>query len=197
MRLVQDPRVTVRPLVPGDYAEVHRIEAQTYTTSAARVPADADPEELARLLWNGVLAQSVVREARSDALVGLVTCYDADLRHGHAWVAVRAVPECVGDGLALLGLGHLVTDLFREWPLRVLYAETTPSALRRFRSALGASAEVVGVLRGHRLVAGVPTDRVLLSVDGLAWSRSMGPRLVRRRSLATAARIELRAEPGS
>lgn len=188
MKVIHDPRLTLRPVVPGDYPALVRLESDS-ATGPERIRPEASPTEVAQLLWNGVQAQATVRATATDELVGLVTCYDADLRNGHAWLAVRSTADQVGTGLAMLGLGHLVTDLFREWPLRTLYALTSDRALPRFASILGRTATVQGVLRGYRLDDGAPADRTILAVERDAWLGHHGARLLRRRTLPHVARI--------
>ena len=193
MRVQRDPRVTVRPLAPDRYDAIHRMESSNQF-GPHRIDADATADELIGALWNGVLTQCTVHATTTDELVGLVTCYDADVRNRNGWIAVRSTPDRIGSGLALLGLAHLITDLFGDWQMRSLRAETTPSALAQFASALGPVARVEGVLTGYRLVGGEPQDRILLAIDAHPWMATTGARMLRRRTLVRP-RAQIRPGP--
>ncbi|MCU1357203.1 MAG: hypothetical protein JWM89_2621 [Acidimicrobiales bacterium] len=187
MSILHDPRVTVRPVSPADY-DALRANELTWTFGGGfrfggRTPS---PDAHVAALWNGVLLQSVGVAPPGEELLGLYTCFDADLRHGHASIAVAAQDRHIGSGAAFVGLGLFITDLFTEWPFRKLYAQSRAGAYERFALGAGRLFTVEGRLSGHHHLNGTTEDTFLLTIDRTAWMAGMGARLRRRAHLLRA-----------
>jgi hypothetical protein len=110
----------------------------------------------------------------------MVMVYDLDQRNGIAWVAVAAAPDRRGQGIALLGLGHVVTELFRNWRIRRVCLEVLEPNLARFERVDRYATEY-GRLRRDRLVGDRHVDLVLFGIDREVWRREAEDRLLRRR----------------
>lgn len=196
MTLPRDPHLVVRPLLPGRYDEALDLElgggGVGPSRHGGRTPA---PAQAPGLLWDGVLVQWGIHEPDTDHLIGLVTCYDADLRNQHAWIAAWSRPVTSGSGLVLLGLGLLISDLFARWPFRQLFAETDREAYQRFATGTDRSFRIDGVLEGHRLRDGQPADRLLIAIERSAWTTGHGADLGHRAHLAPIATITRRHDP--
>jgi RimJ/RimL family protein N-acetyltransferase len=113
-----------------------------------------------------VLAQFMVVVA--DEPIGIVSCYEPDLRNGTASIAVHAVPEVRGTGRALLGLSSFVDYLFATFPLRKLYAEVLADNMGPFARASGVY-EIEGIFRAHEYVDGRYSDLHVLAVHRERW----------------------------
>ncbi len=182
MSILHGARTVVRPLSPEHYETLRRAELAPVLGTVRFGGATPSPADHVHSLWSGVLLQSTAHDPASDALQALLTCYDADLRNGHAWIAVQAGPEGIGNGTALAGLALFVTDLFAEWRFRHLYAETSSAAFEQFRSGEGRLFDVEGVLRDHHLRGSETSDKHLLRIRREAWMEGIGLLIARRRA---------------
>ncbi|HWJ97499.1 MAG TPA: hypothetical protein VNQ33_05025 [Acidimicrobiales bacterium] len=182
MSILSGARTVVRPLSPEHYETLRRAELTPMLGTVRFGGATPSPADHVRSLWTGVLLQSTAHDPASDELQALLTCYDADLRNGHAWIAIQAGPTAIGNGIAFAGLALFVTDLFAEWRFRHLYAETSTSSFERFRSGEGQLFDVEGTLRDHHLRGSATSDKHLLRIRRDRWMESIGAIVARRRA---------------
>ena len=189
MMWIDDPLVTIRPLTPDRYHELHELEKAADHEGLWRFGGTMpDFDTYLPTLWANVTGQCAL--SRSDGhLLGTVMVYDTDLRSGTAWVAAMVADDAQGWGVGLLGLGHVITELFRNWRLRRVCAEVLEPNLTQFSSHLDRFATEYGRLRGDQLVGDELVDVVILGIDRDTWRREAEPRLLRRRSGGTSARI--------
>jgi hypothetical protein len=181
MMWIDDPLVRIRPLTPDRYAELHALETAADGDGLWRFGGRTiDFDEYVPTLWANVTGQCLLCHA-DGSLFGMVMVYDTDLRNGTAWIAAMVADHDRGWGTALLGLGHVITDLFRHWRLRRVCAEVLEPNLAPFASGLDRYLTEYGRLRGDRMVGDRLTDIVLLGVDRDVWRREAESRLLGRR----------------
>jgi RimJ/RimL family protein N-acetyltransferase len=181
MMWIDDPLVRVRPLTPDRYVELHDLEQRAEREGLWRFGGPTpDLDAYVPTLWANVSGQCALYH-RDGRLLGTVTVHDTDLRSGTAWFAALVADDVRGHGIALAGIGQVITDLFRNWPLRRVCAEVLEPNLGYFAAALDRFTTELGRLRGHQLVGDRPTDVVLLGIERDTWRREAEPWLLRRR----------------
>ncbi len=115
-------------------------------------------------LWTGVLVQLLVVDRKSRSPLGLVVAYNADQRHGFAYLASVMVPEADGSGLGVAALDVFVGYLFATWPLRKLYAEIPEYNVDRLGNRIGYLLKEEGRLRAHSFYGGFWWDQVIVAI---------------------------------
>ncbi|MEZ5239864.1 MAG: hypothetical protein R2716_13255 [Microthrixaceae bacterium] len=183
--MVRAAQVAIRPTHPGDLDLLDRIDLAADRSVGFRYRGSMpSASERRSRMWQGVLCQHLITSVPDGDPVGYATAYGADLRSGHAWVALAVVPEMQRRGLGLFGFGLFVTLLFREWPLRALYAESAADNVAQFRSALDDGTAVVEAEFRDALLRpdGSESDLFWLAIVRETWEERWG-RLVRRRLL--------------
>jgi hypothetical protein len=169
----------LEPLRPADYEALFRAEIAFGPGGAWRFGGRTPSfREYVGSLWGNVLGACAVRRG-DGTLVGSVAAYDADHRNGVVWIMAQTLPGARGSGLVLLGLGHLVTELFSNWPFRLVLAESTETGYRKFGSGMHRSFEVQGRLTEHRFVEGRYCDQVYLAAERERWMAAEGRRQLR------------------
>lgn len=129
------------------------------------------PEAFHRLLWDAVLCQFLV--CRADRVpVGLVSCFEADLRNRYANLAALANPAVPTATGMPRGLAAFVTHLFRTFELRKLYAHMLERSYAQVASGDGRLFHIEGRLIDHEYVDGRYEDLVLLAVHRDDWLAS-------------------------
>jgi hypothetical protein len=162
-------RARLRPVEPADYPWLLPLAQEMALVGRWRTyGVTPSPDEQVRLLWQNVLCHFVV-ESHDQVRIAVVTCYQADLRNGHAFIAVLADPRVrhplvLRDGM-LLFLDHL----FGNFPFRKLYAEASETTIGDFSSAFGKVVEVEGRLVDHLLWQGRYLDWYYLSIRRDRW----------------------------
>jgi len=174
-------RVILRSATPDDYETLHRMELDPAIANRwrhqGRTPS---PQQYVQSFWGAVLIQAVVQRRTDQESVGLVTAYDANLRSGHAYVAVLSAADAIRTGAALEGLAMLVTHLFVEWPFHKLYAETFTGAATQFTGALGRACTLEGRMKEDRMIDGQYQDRLILAFEKESWMNQFGNRVLDR-----------------
>jgi acyl carrier protein len=171
------PRVALRPLAPGDYVPLHEalVEVGEHWRGYSGVPS---LERFASELWDGVLENRAIVDAGGANLVGLVTSYNLELRSGLCSLAVVEMPRYLGTGLALLGAGLYLDELFHHWRLRKVYLEVFEDNLTGFRSLLDdGTATCEAVLRNEVKRGEVLCDQHILCISHESWSTGLGATL--------------------
>jgi len=129
------------------------------------------PDRFIATLWEGVLAQFVVSQNKTNTGVGLVTTYGVNLRDQYAHIAFVTSPEYVGTGLTLEGLALFVDYLFRLWPLRKLYAEAVEYNYSQFSRGSNRYFKREGILRDQLHYAARYWDVHVLALYRRDWER--------------------------
>ena len=164
------PVVRLRPVEPGDYGPLRRLESDlTLGPRWRHRGATPSPEAFAQTLWSGVLAQYLVQSDVHPQPLGLVAAYGADLQSGTAWIAFARFPVDVHPALFVLGVRRFVDHLFATWPLRKLCAEVLDPNLAQFSSVIDRLFVQEGRHRDHAFVDGTYVDQHLFSLWREHW----------------------------
>lgn len=99
--------------------------------------------------WQGILAQFVVVERSSSAMIGHVLAYNADLNYGIAYVAAAMISQVARSGAGIEAIDLFVSHLFGSFRLRKLYFEVPEYNLPQFGSAVGTLLRREGELAEH------------------------------------------------
>lgn len=132
-------------------------------------------EEFCQSAWHSVLAQWIIVANTSRRSIGVFTLSSADMRNGHAFVAVYADPAYIGTGLGIEGATLALDYVFRMWPFRMLYADVSRPAFEKFKSIVGRVATIDGVRRDHLWMDGEYRDLLMLTIRREAWDLEGGP----------------------
>ena len=133
-----------------------------------------------QMLWQNVLCNYMVCRAKTGESVGLATAYNADLRNGHAYLALVLVPEAVGSLIGHDANLLMVNYLLRGWNFRKLYGETSARNVEAFfRSAVGKELHIEGRLKDHEYYDGRYWDTLIVALYREEWERIIARRLHR------------------
>lgn len=162
--------VALRPIDPGDYAPLRRLELSlTLGPRWRHRGATPSPEAFAQTLWSGVLAQYLVDVGRGGQPLGLVTAYGADLQSGTAWLAFARFPGTGHPAAFAIGARRFVDHLFATWPLRKLYAEVLAPNLAAFEGVTDRVFVAEGCHRDHAFLDGSYVDQHLYALWREQW----------------------------
>jgi RimJ/RimL family protein N-acetyltransferase len=123
-------------------------------------------------LWAGVLAQFVVVEKGERR--GLVVAYDADLRHGFAYMGAIMEPARQATGLGVEAMVLFIHYLFGTWNFRKLYMELPEYNLEWMANRVGKGLVEEGRLRQHFYYAGRWWDKLILAIYRDDFYRGVG-----------------------
>jgi RimJ/RimL family protein N-acetyltransferase len=116
--------VELQPVRPTDYDFLYSLATSGESSARWRFGATTpSPEAFARSLWEGVVAQFVVRARSSARPLGLVSAYRPDMLAGHVGAAVLLDPAAQCTGWALESFSLLVDYLLDNWDLNKIYLE--------------------------------------------------------------------------
>lgn len=168
----------IRVLTLADYADLHRILTQYGTLVGwrfrGRPPA---PEVFPAVIAEGVDVQAViVRKDRVSEPVGLVSSYGHNHRDGYTHLAVAVDERVMKTGWPLEGVALFIDYLFRVFPLRKLYVETTGWSVGAYERKLEQIFIEEGCLRDHEWHDGRWWNRRILALTGRRWENEVGPR---------------------
>ena len=163
------PNVRLVPVGHGDEPYLFRLLATGEHLVSYRLRGQTpSPESFHRFVWDQVLVQFLVtnHEGRT---IGLVTCYEPNLRHRYAYLAAVADPAYQDSGLVLEGMTLFISYLFAEFDLRKLYAESLESNFTQFQTGANRVFEVEGRLKEHEYIHGGYQDFVILAIWREPW----------------------------
>lgn len=127
------------------------------------------PEQAIQSLWRGVLFQFAIEVANTGDFAGLVNCHDADFQHGLADFALISTDRFRATGLALDAAFRALDYGFATFPLRKIYAQTTPASLANFESVTEEIFSVEARLADHYYRDQGFHDKVILSITARHW----------------------------
>jgi hypothetical protein len=162
-------------VLPGEYEDLYLRE-----TSGAEVGRGglegATPafEEWLRQRWAGTLARFVVLRAADHGRLGLVSLFNADMRNGHAHLALASFDSTSPSPLVMMGCGLLIEHAFASWPLHKLYLDVAGYNLDRFSSGVGKLFEPEGRLTKHHYLDGRHWDHHILALSKERWGAYWG-----------------------
>lgn len=162
-----------RPLLAPDEEYFRLLE--TYGPAARQYRQRGltlSPEQYHASLWSGVLTQHVIAVEATGEPRGLLCCYGADFRDGHAYLAVILAEEVRMTGQPVALLIEFIDELFAEFGFRKLYAEVDEHNLDQFPSMMTRSAfELEGRLSSHTLHGGRYWDRLHFGLHADRWAQ--------------------------
>jgi RimJ/RimL family protein N-acetyltransferase len=130
-------------------------------------------------LYQSVLCQYIVERLTDGEGVGFVSCYNARVDAGWAYIAfMRIAPSRQSLASEMMEGGLLfVHYLFQHWPFRKLYAEVPGWNWDQFAAGSGAFFEVEGVLGAHDYYAGRYWDQRIVALYRDKWEQVVSPQL--------------------
>ena len=143
-------RVRLRAVTAEDYPFL--LELQTAPENMIRWRyrgTTPSPEQVLQSLWQGVLAQFVVVRLDNDEPIGLVVCYNAEFRHGYAFLAAIVSPKYEMAGWSLEGNAVFLAYLFEAFDFRKIYLEVVEFNYQRLVSGAETLFHVEGCQRDH------------------------------------------------
>lgn len=129
------------------------------------------PEDFHRKMWLGVLHQVIAVDLANNERLGILACFGADFRNGHAHIAFVFVDAAPADGRSVDAVEQFLDYLFATFPFRKLYGEVLEFNLSQLSSAVGPIAAVEGRKRAHEWHDGRHWDQILLAVYREQWGR--------------------------
>lgn len=161
--------VYLRPITPSDYRFLQEAELGPELAMRWRHRgATPSPEEWARGLWIGVLAQHLIVARDGDAPLGLALVHNPSFQDGYAYfAAVRLRPGDRSPAM-MLGVGLFLQYVFANWNFRKLYLEVAEFNLASFASGLGLF-QVEARLKEHLWFAGRYWDQLTLALYRNTW----------------------------
>ena len=159
------------PLLPEHYPHLYDITLEPELVSRWEPDVVGGAfEAWARKLTDGVLCQYGVQLRSSTRPVdGLVRCYGANFRHATAQVAMFMSSRTHKTGVGVEAMALLIDFVFRQFPLRKLYAETLEYNYAQFAAGAGKYFEVEGRLHGHEIHQGRAWDTLVLATSRTLW----------------------------
>lgn len=165
------PAYVLRPLMPED-EEFFRLlesvgdEGVKYRLRGMSLPSDGYHASL----WAGVLVQLVVSDPVTSEPWGLVCCYGADLRNGHARIATIFTKRGRELVWPLLGISDFIDHVLRVFPLRKLYADVIEFNAHQFSATFGREwFREEGRLVDHEFHDGRYWDMVVMALHRADW----------------------------
>ncbi|HEX7197127.1 MAG TPA: GNAT family protein [Candidatus Limnocylindria bacterium] len=129
------------------------------------------PEDFHRRMWMGVLHQVIAVDLVSNEKLGVLACFGADFRNGHAHIAFVFADTARSDGRSVDAVEQFFDYLFSTFPFRKLYGEVLEFNISQFSSAIGPIASVEGRKRAHEWHDGRHWDQLLLAIYREQWAR--------------------------
>jgi len=179
--VLEGRRVLLRPVSPGDYELLRRVELAPHLAYRWRHRgATPGMANWIQAMEQSVLAQFLIVDRRSgeEEWVGLVSVYDPSFQHGFAHLAAAKLGESDRSTRALEGVVLFLDYVFRSWSFRKLYAETPEYNLDQFGSGIGRILTEEGRLPEHWYLDGRYWDQVILAIRRETWEER-GPGMVR------------------
>jgi RimJ/RimL family protein N-acetyltransferase len=137
------------------------------------------PESFRRSLWDNVLAQFAVIDAKTRAEVGIVRADNANLHHGFSHISMMLFPKYRLRAWPLEAALLFGNYLFQKFSLQNLYAETPASIFSQFRSGMGRHFEVEACFKNRLLTNGEREDLYVLTFTRDRWAEQGLPALER------------------
>jgi RimJ/RimL family protein N-acetyltransferase len=159
-------RVRLRPVSQADVARLYAIVTDEKVAWRWRFNGQLPGyEQFVATFHAGVLLQLAVTPRDRDEVIGLVVCYNADLRNGVAYFAMTGSPRVIGTGVLMKAAGLFLGYLFSTWPLRKIYLEALEFNLSTYATGMGRYFSEAGCLKDHHYFDGRYWDQHILVID--------------------------------
>ena len=131
--------------------------------------ATPSPANFETDLWAGVLVQFAIRGREDSELIGVVSVFDADFRHGHGHLGVMLGPDHVRAGWPWDTVGLTIEHTFAAFELHKLYAQVSADVYARVESMNGILFDVEARLADHEFRYGAWHESILLAIHRERW----------------------------
>lgn len=175
---MRGPYASLRGVGPEDYGALRALETGSEMATRWRLRgATPSPEQWVQSLWNGVLAQFIVTDTRTEQPVGLVAVYRPNFEAGYAYLAAGRFDVRRQSPVMIFGVAMFLEYVFSCWSFRKLYMDLPEFNYPQFQSGLGKFFVIEGRLREHSFTAGQYWDELTLALYRDHWQEH-GRRLV-------------------
>jgi RimJ/RimL family protein N-acetyltransferase len=172
-------------LLPPNGSFVDKLYLMAATNQIPWQWAGAEsPDNFRRSLWENVLAQFAIIDARTRAEVGIVRADNANLYHGFSHISMMLFPGYRLRAWPLEAALLFGNYLFQKFSLQNLYAETPASIFSQFRSGVGRYFEVEARFKDRLVTNGEREDLYVLTFTRDTWAEQGRPALERLEKLA-------------
>lgn len=162
--------VTLRPVTSADYGFCMDLELTGANAVAYRHRGTSvAPDQFAAMLWQGVLTQFLIIANDTGARIGIVVAYAADLRNGHAHLAVVVRDDHQRSAWPLEAVEMFLRYLFKVFPLRKLYCEASGLTAHHFDSGFDGLVHLEGCFRAHDFYDGAWWDKRIYAIYRDEW----------------------------
>lgn len=163
-------RVYLRAVLPGEYEDLYLRETSGALAGRGGLEG-ATPafEDWLKQRWASTLARFVILADADHTRLGLVSLFNADLRNGHAHLAVDGFDPTRPSPLVMMGCGLFIEHAFSCWPFHKLYMDVAGYNYERFATGVGKLFEAEGRLRDHHYLDGRHWDHHILSISRERW----------------------------
>lgn len=169
--LLRGRRSELRPIEERHYPWLFQLLCTGDSLSTFRYRGQVPPPELfPEQLHRDVLTQMVIC-GNSGQPVGLVQCYQADLRNRNARLALALSEDASGAGWPYEAVMLFINFVFQNWPLRRLYIEGPEPNLTPLRSTLDRLFVEEGRLRQAEYFLGRWVDRLIWTMTVESFSK--------------------------
>lgn len=165
----------LRAVLPGEYEDLYLRETSGDLARLGGLEGATPPfEEWMKQRWAATMARFVVFGDKDHARLGLVSLFNADLRNGHAHLALVSFDSTSPSPLVMMGCGLFIEHAFSSWPLHKLYLDVAGYNLDRFSSGVGKLFEAEGRLTKHHYLDGRHWDHHILALSRERWAAYWG-----------------------
>jgi hypothetical protein len=162
--------VYLRAVLPGEYEDLYLRETSGDLARLGGLEGATPPfEEWLKQRWAATLARFVVLRDTDHGRLGMVSMFNADLRNGHAHLALTSFDATRPSPLVMIGCGIFIEHAFSSWPLHKLYLDVAGYNLDRFTSGIGKLFDAEGRLSKHHYLDGRYWDHHILAISKERW----------------------------
>jgi hypothetical protein len=180
LKTMRTANVRLRPIMNADIPEMYASALDPRWSYKWKFRgATPTMEEFVAQLGAGILSQLVVERLADRRGIGLMSCYNARVDFGYAFVAMTRFAPAAGEvGSEMIEGGYLfLSFIFRNWGIRKLYAEVPGFNWELFEQAQGNFFQVEGTLRDHDYFDGKFWDHRIAALYREAWELEAIPLL--------------------
>jgi hypothetical protein len=164
-------QVYLRAVLPGEYEDLYLRETSGVNARRGGLEGSTPAfDEWVRQRAAGSLARFVVLDSGDHRRLGLVTLFNADLRNGHAHLALTSFDATRPSPLVMIGAGLAIEHAFAPWPFHKLYMDVAEYDYDQLSSGVGRLFEEEGRLTGHHYLDGRHWDHHILALSRERWS---------------------------
>jgi hypothetical protein len=163
--------VYLRAVLPGEYEDLYLRETSGTRASQGGLEGTTPSlDEWLRQTAARTLARFVVLGSGDNRRLGLVTLFNADMRNGHAHLAVASFDATRPSPLVMMGCGLFIEHAFSCWPLNKLYLDVAGYNLEQLSSGIGKLFDEEGRLTRHHYLEGTYWDHHILAISRQRWA---------------------------